>query len=467
MPHQDKDDLRTPFHELKEILASLADANLESVSRHGNASLGGLGTATLALLTFGWGRLKTLSVRFDTAQEATKRVCGGIAIAGSYQALMVALRSCGHVLLNRIREHLVLQLQAQSNWLFLGRPTFAVDGSQFAVPRTRKNLDHFAAASRKSKAAYKSDADHAKAKTTQIAVSVCLHLTSGLPLLWNTGGSADSERNLLLEMLSRLPHGSRMVMDAYYFGYQFWNRLITDEFTFVVPAGKNIELLDQLREGGKVKCRGNLVLYWPQTAIDAGGDPIVLSLVEVMVGRKRMFLLTNELSLSAKQLSSLYSKRWGVEVFFRLVKQSYERSKMESRTPANVELELQWTLLGVWMALTLGGQNIPANRRISQIRVLRTICSLVEDVARRSVCKLNIAIKLSHCFVADKSSRKSSKNSDNYPRKKRKRQTGEPTVSPLSDQLRKQALACLTQNHYQRWVPPNDLWHSVFLGWPR
>jgi hypothetical protein len=137
MPHQDKDDLRTPFHELKEILASLAEANLESVSRHGNASLGGLGTATLALLTFGWGRLKTLSVRFDTAQEATKRVCGGIAIAGSYQALMVALRSCGHVLLNRIREHLVLQLQAQSNWLFLGRPTFAVDGSQFAVPRTK------------------------------------------------------------------------------------------------------------------------------------------------------------------------------------------------------------------------------------------------------------------------------------------------------------------------------------------
>ncbi len=36
MPHQDKDGLRTPLRELKEILAPLAQTQLENVLRHGN-----------------------------------------------------------------------------------------------------------------------------------------------------------------------------------------------------------------------------------------------------------------------------------------------------------------------------------------------------------------------------------------------------------------------------------------------
>jgi len=203
-------------------------------------------------------------------------------------------------------------------------------------------------------------------------------------------------------------------------------------------------VLNQLRECGKVKCKGNLVFYWPQNAMDAGGDPILLSLVEVMVGRKRMFLLTNELSLSDRELSLLYARRWGVEVFFRTVKQNYERSKLESRTPGNAELELQWTLLGIWMALTQAGKNMRPERRTSPIQVLRTIANLVVDVARRSVCKLNLATQLSECFIADESSRLSSKNSDNYPRKKRNKPTGEPIVRPLSDELRQKTLSYMT-----------------------
>lgn len=175
MPHQDEDDPRTPLHESKESLAPLAQAQLENVSRHGNSTLGGLGIAVLALLTFGWSRQKTLCERFATAHQASQHLqhlLGGSAIAGSHQALMVALRACGKSLTERIRQQMVLLLQTQSNWLFLGRATFAVDGSQFPVPKTKRNLAHFAAAGRKSKAAYKKQADHAKAKPTQIAVSL-------------------------------------------------------------------------------------------------------------------------------------------------------------------------------------------------------------------------------------------------------------------------------------------------------
>ncbi|TVP96915.1 MAG: hypothetical protein EA381_16345 [Planctomycetaceae bacterium] len=95
----------------------------------------------------------------------------------------------------------------------------------------------------------KKAADRAKAKTTQIAASVCLHLTTGLPMFWNLGGSADSERGMLLDMLKDLPPGSRLIMDAYCTGFQFWNQIIGHGFKFVVRAGKNVELLNRLRHG--------------------------------------------------------------------------------------------------------------------------------------------------------------------------------------------------------------------------
>jgi len=62
-------------------------------------------------------------------------------------------------------------------------------------------------------------------------------------------------------MLDRLPANSHLVMDAYYFGVDFWNQLIAHGVKFVVRVGKNTALLDQLALQGKVKCRGNLVLY--------------------------------------------------------------------------------------------------------------------------------------------------------------------------------------------------------------
>jgi hypothetical protein len=435
MPHQDTEDLRTPVAELKELLAPIRDICLANISRHGNATLDLAGLMTLALLTFGWNQQQTLGDRFKEAHGAARRAFVGRLLAGSFQSLMVALRACGDSLCLTLCNHLVAQMSLSSHWMLWGRPTFAVDGSQFAVPRTSQNLAAFAAASRKAKSSYKTAADLAKAKTTQISVSLCLHLGTGFPAFWNLGGSAESERGLLLRMLDRLPAKSRLVMDAYYFGFDFWNQLIAHGITFVVRVGKNIELLDQLALHGKVKCRGNLVLYWPQNAIDARQPPIVLSLVTVMVGRKKMYLLTNELELSEQQLAELYSRRWGVEVFFRTVKQSYERSKLLSRTPENAKQEIQWTILGIWVALTEGTKSIPAGSRLSPVRVLRTISNLVLAVSRISTLKLNLSMQLSSCVIADETSRRSDKNSHTYPRKKRKRQTGEPNIKPINATL--------------------------------
>lgn len=441
MSHQDQKDLRTPLAELKELFEPIAKLEFDKVPRHGNARLSSMAITITALMTFGWNQKSTLETRFAIAIEAAKRSFAPHTLAGSYQALMVVLRACGNDLCQLASSFLIDQLRNTDLWEFLGRPTFTVDGSVFAVPRTKKNLAKLSAATRKGIAAYKKVADYSKAKTAQVATLLCMHLTTSFPIFWRFGGSSDSERGLLLSLLDRLPAKARLIMDAYYVGYQFWKLLIEREFTFVVRAGKNVDLLGQLGLSGKVKCKGTLVLYWPQWAIDKGDAPIVLSLVEVVVGRKRMFLLTNELTLTENQMAILYAKRWGIEVFFRTVKQSFERAKLLSRTPENAEQELQWTLLGVWMALTEGSKHIPPDRRISPIQVLRAFSNLVLTVALRSDLKLLLSKELAGCVLRDESTRESSKKSDHYPQKKRKSNTGEPTVKKIPQKLLEKAIA--------------------------
>lgn len=124
-------------------------------------------------------------------------------------------------------------------------------------------------------------------------------------------------------------------------------------------------------------------------------------------------------------MADLYARRWGVEVFFRTVKQSYERSKMRSRTPENAKQEIQWTLLAVWIALSEGARSIPEGRRLSPIGVLRVFPRLVVAVAESSAKKTDVRLSLSECVLADETGRK--------------RQTGEPNVEPISAEL--QALA--------------------------
>ncbi len=163
-----------------------------------------------------------------------------------------------------------------------------------------------------------------------------------------------------------------------------------------------------------------------------------------MVGRKRMVLLTNELDLSEQQLAQLYASRWGVEVFFRTVKQSCERAKLLSRTPANVEQEIQWTLLGIWFALSHGAQAIPPGRRLSPVQVFRVLGRLVSTVSLQCVLKLNLQAQLAACVLADESSRRSGKSSHSYPRKKRRRTTGKPSVKPITETLNSLAIELIS-----------------------
>lgn len=78
----------------------------------------------------------------------------------------------------------------------------------------------------------------------------------------------------------------------------------------------------------------------------------MLRLFTLHNGRHRVYLATNELAMSEELASELYRGHWGIEVFFRSIKQSCQRSKLRCGTPENVHSELHLTLLGIWSAIS-------------------------------------------------------------------------------------------------------------------
>lgn len=65
-----------------------------------------------------------------------------------------------------------------------------------------------------------------------------------------------------------------------------------------------------------------------------------------------MYVVTNVLNrkaLSDRQAAKLYRLRWGVELQFRSYKQTFGRGTLRSRTPQRAVVELDWSLLGLWI----------------------------------------------------------------------------------------------------------------------
>ena len=140
--------------------------------------------------------------------------------------------------------------------------------------------------------------------------------------------------------------------------------------------------------------------------------------------RRTIWLVTNEFDLNPRQLKELYAARWGVEVFFRTVKQNCGKAKLVCRTPEQVRAELHWTLLGVWASLFVARLCFRACRQ----RLDRLSPRQVLDAFAAALLDADAALALAECRKADESSRTTSKTSRRYPRKKRRKPCGKPRL---------------------------------------
>lgn len=283
-----------------------------------------------------WNGAGTLGQRFiQTRQTVMAMFRPSRAVGKTYQGFMAALISLnGWLLLEVVLVHLrrVIRRFAGSYWLREGQEAFAIDGSRIECPRTQANEAVFGRAGRKGCG-------------PQMWLTTLWHMGTGLPWAWRQGRSDASERGHLREMLGLLPAAALIVGDAGFVGYELLREILASGRSFLVRVGGNVRLL---RELGWVKRYGeDTVFLWPQK--NRKQAPLVLRLIRLERGGKAVYLLTNRSaeSLSDRQAAVLYGMRWGIEVFYRSLKQTLEHRTMRSGAPEQARAELAWSIVGL------------------------------------------------------------------------------------------------------------------------
>lgn len=331
---------------------------------HGNT---GWQIADLILLAvvWVWSNDTTLTGAFGEAQRWSLDVLGRAAV-GTYQGFIKALVTWTSSWLPLLWDHLhgLMEESGGEHWRIGRWVPVAVDGSRVSVPRTKENEKAFCAPnfgnSRKARSRRKKKGKgqrfRQKAKDPQpvkpqIWVTLLWHMGLQMPWSWKTGPSYAVERDHFREMLheQKFPKDTLFCCDAGFTGYELWKAITDAGHAFLIRVGANVTLLRKL---GHVRERAGMVYCWPDAAARQGQPPLVLRHLQLRVGRCVMHLVTNVLddkALHNAEAARLYQLRWGIELQFRTVKQTFGRRKLRSRTPARAYVELDWSLVGLWL----------------------------------------------------------------------------------------------------------------------
>ena len=441
MSHQDDAHHRKNVSAVKSILKTAIPEGVGLFIRHGNAQREPWWLASVALTCWGWTSDGTLAQRVSKA-------CAVVGSAFdchetiSRQGLLSALGTCGEELVRLMIESLANHIRSMRGyWSQHGKVNVAVDGTKFSAPRTESNQAFFSAAGqrgtaddpKKKEKKYQSASDQSKASTVQVLATVFWHLKSGLPLQWATSASNGSERRNAATMVDDLPSNARIIGDAEYVGYPLWSQIHNSGRTFLVRVGSNLTLLKQL---GEHRIEDGYVSYWPEQVMRANKPPLVLRLIKIHKGKKAIYLVTNELDMDDKQARLLYSARWGIEIFFRTVKQTCQRAKLHCHTPENVLTELNWTLLGIWHALFAGKkvllEDAQPSAEISPRKTINAFRDVIEQICRSVTPVMSFQNELAKAVLNDETNRTGSKRSRDYPRKKKHKRCGAPNLKSAS-----------------------------------
>jgi hypothetical protein len=408
--------------------------------------------AVVALL-WAWSGVPTLVERFFDACKVAQKAYRWLTAGETYQGFIKQLRKWHFELkvacMGELRVLMEQDLFGQ--WKVAGFVIIAGDGSRVELPRTESNEAAYSP-KRKKRGSQQKRRDKTKANrgrrgkqrrrarrqskesiskkinSPQMWLTLFWHVGTGLPWAWRTGPSDSSERQHLEEMLGELPENSLIAADAGFVGYDFWRAVMDAGHSFVVRAGANVRLLKRL---GFAREYDNTVYLWPDAKAKKEQPPLVLRAVWVHNGKHPMCLVTNVLSktrLSDEQIVEIYKARWGIELFFRTFKQTFGRRKLRSHSAENAQLELDWSLMGLWAICLLAQRElVKAGRDPCQLSPAAAIKAIQEVMRHYRTRPEDASESLTSMFrhaLQDDYERHSSKTARNYPRKKQREGTG-------------------------------------------
>jgi Transposase DDE domain len=454
MSHQDTEHVTTNAENLQEALDWLLPKGTFADIEFRDQSVWNPLTLIFTALMWCWSGKPTLTKRFAEARKIMARNAPEDEQPGkSYTGFLKRLVHWSQALRNRVIAEFrrTMQEEMMEHFLVGDWLVMAGDGSRTATPRTKSNEARFAAKKKAKKKAkptshqkrlqnakqrkqkqQKQQTEEARAKkasTPQIWLTVLYHVGLGLPYDWRTGPSDSSEREHLLDMAKNLPDKSLITLDAGFVGYDFWQTLDQAGVAFVARVGSNVRLLKNL---GCVRRQQDIVYVWPDAARKKQQPPLMLRLHAFSGAKEEVYLVTNVIEknrLSAAQMRDIYQARWGVETYYRDLKQTFERAKMLSKTADNAQLELDWSIIGLWAICLYGTAQHLANGIPPRWRSVANLLHAFRLSMEQAKCEPDPGediFSLIAIAFKDDYKRKSSKASRNHPCKKKKHKIGKP-----------------------------------------
>ncbi len=410
--------------------------------RHGNTKWLPARLVVLAVLWV-WSERATLTGAFAQAYRWAVDLAGAAAV-GSYQGLTNALVTATPRLLPLLQARLRRRMQecGGGHWRVGRWLALAVDGSRVSTPRTAANEAAFCAPRyghgktaryKKKKGGKRRRRRQAEPVKPQIWATLVWHLGLRLPWGWKTGPSNASERDHFRELVAAggFPERTLFCADAGFTGYELWKAMRDAGHSFVIRVGGNVTLLRGL---GYAREHAGIVYCWPDKAARRRQPPLVLRLWRLQVGRRPMALVTDvldERQLSAADVRELYRRRWGIELQFRTLKQTFGRRKLRSKTPQRALVELDWSLVGLWLVqLFAVREQIPLGEPPARSSAAVALAILREVLDRRHEAadpEADLGKRLGEA-TTDGYRRKGSKKARYRPKFKDKPAAGSPKV---------------------------------------
>jgi Transposase DDE domain len=403
---------------LKRALAWVVTPDIfDGLPVHGNTSWLPVHLVTLAILWV-WSDQTCLTTAFGDARRTALTFYESLTLR-SYQGFIRALATWNEPvrLLLWSRLQLLMEHCGGKHWRIGEFLALAVDGSRVTVPRTKSNEEAFATknfgfggkARRRLKWKNKKRRSKKLGQPVkpQIWLTLIWHIGLKMPWSWRTGPSTSSERGHFLELLQQhvYPKNTLFCADAGFIGYELWKTILDGGHHFLVRVGGNVHLLRKL---GRVRVAEDIVYVWPREMQRQMRPPLVARLLSFQGARGPVHLLTSVLNpkrLSLTQARELYKRRWGVELQFRTFKQTFGRGKLRSRTADRALVELDWSLLGLWMIQLFAAKEqaavaIPPEQSSAAVAI-SIIRELVRDSHRTTASPRVLTLRLRRAVKDD------------------------------------------------------------------
>lgn len=396
----------------------------------------------VAALLWVWSDEKLVADRLETARRIALTMFPQPQNVGrSFQGfLKLLIHWSGHledILKSALHKSMITDFP---NLMRIGKYVImAVDGSRIGLPRTKSNENEFSVTRHKNKKKPKKHLNKSaekKANTVTMWITTLWHCGTGLPWDWRLGPSDSNERVHWLEMLRDLKSPTLFVGDAGFVGYEYAKCVIAAGHQVLIRVGSNVTLLKRL---GYCKERNGIVYVWPKRKATRLETPLVFRLVECHNGKHPVYLITSILSpteLSNAEILATYRQRWGIELFYRHLKQTFGKHKLRSRSAKAAYVEMTWAFLGLWCMATYGLKQLHAKgidpSRLSFAKLIRAFQRIMRDYLLPIERKCRLRDLLLEALIDDY--QRGDKTSRDYPRKKKEKPPGPPKIRYATDE---------------------------------